>query len=120
MNKANIKKNYILFNPGDWLGDLALNTCSLQTQGAWMRLLCYMHESETCGYLITNGKPMEKKSIQKLLKIDNETFETIWNELIENGVMKRDEKTGAYFSKRMISDHEKYVKKNENNEVSWK
>lgn len=120
MQKIKAKKHYILFHPGDWLGDLALNACSLQTQGAWIRLLCYMHESELCGYLITNGKPMEKKAIQKLMKIDNENFDSIWTELIENGVMKRDEKTGAYFSKRMINDHEKYVLKAETNEVSWK
>lgn len=107
--KPKVKQYWIQFFPGDWLKDLALNACSLQTQGAWVRLLCHMHESEMCGYLIINGRALDKKGIKKLLNVDTENFELIWSELIDNGVLKKDEESGAYFSKRMVNDYKKYL-----------
>lgn len=120
MSRANPKQYYISFYPGDWLKDLALNACSLQTQGAWVRLLCHMHESEVCGYLIVNGRALDKKGIKKLLKVDDENFEIIWTELTENGVLKKDEESGAFFSKRMVNDYKKYTDANVSNENTYK
>lgn len=39
------------FYPGDWLKEPSLSRCSLAAQGAAIRLLCYMHESEPRGVL---------------------------------------------------------------------
>lgn len=104
-----VKPFYMIFHPGDWLKDLALNACSFQTQGAWVRLLCHMHESESYGFLIVNNKPLDKKGVQKLLKMDDENFEVVWTELTEYGVMKNDSATGAYYSKRMVNDYKKFL-----------
>lgn len=104
------KKNDILyFNTAAWLKDLPLMSCTLQTQGAWIKLICHMHESEKYGYLIANGLPLDIKSIQNLLGVsNNEIFNSIWEELTNKGIIKKDS-SGAYFSKRMVQDHKKYM-----------
>ncbi len=105
----NKKKYYYMpFYPGDWLKDIALNSCSLQTQGAWARLICHMHDSEQYGYLIVNDKPLDRKGIQNLLRVDDTTYDEIWFELTDRGVIKQNKETGAYYSKRMVNDHKKY------------
>lgn len=115
------KYQYISFNPGDWLKDIALNSCSLQTQGAWMRLMCHMHESEMYGYLVlSGGKPLDKKGIQNLLRVDDKTYDEIWFELTDRGVIKKDNQTGAYYSKRMVNDYKKFSKTPEANDQIYK
>jgi len=113
MESKNNRKPYFMFFPDIWLGDLELGCCTLQTQGAWVKLLCYMHKATPYGHLIVNGKKLDEKGIKKLLKVDDETFNKIWAELWGNGVIKKDKVTDTYCSKRMIRDYEKFLKKDE-------
>jgi uncharacterized phage protein (TIGR02220 family) len=100
-----------IFSPEVWLRDVALQMCCLQTHGAWMRLLCYMYQSEKRGHLFSNGKPLSVKQIQKMLAVGDKEFASIWGELTEQGVIKFDEATGSYYSKRMVNDYKKFLLK---------
>ncbi len=115
MQRSKTKNWYFTFSPGDWLRDVKLNACSLQAQGAWIRLLCYMHESEQCGYLTIKGRPIDEKGIKNLLGVSKDTFESIWEELIENDVIKRDPETNAFYSKRMAQDYAKFIENTKGN-----
>ena len=99
---------YMLFYPADWLHDIALNACSLEAQGAWVRLMCHMHDSEKYGYLVVNGEALDLKGIKNLSKLPDEQFDRIWEELTKRNVVKKDKESGAYFSKRMVNDYKKH------------
>lgn len=118
MNIGHDKKRYIIFYPGDWLSDMKLNLCSLITHGAWMRLICIMHESEEYGYLMNNGKALSPEEIKTLIKITDEEFEIVWHELTKNQVLKLDKNTGAYFSKRMVQDYKKIMQNQQGEYIS--
>lgn len=95
-----------IFYPRDWLNDDKLKLCSFATKGAWMDILCMMYESKKKGYLIVNGKALDKEGIRQALKCqDIAEFENIWTELMTRGVMSVDS-SGAYYSKRMVKDIE--------------
>lgn len=100
-----------IFYPKDWLSDKRLSLCSLATKGAWMDLICYMYESERCGYLVVNGKTLAKADIRRMIKCGDQEFESIWNELIDNGVMKQ-HADGTFYSKRMVQEMSKMAQKN--------
>lgn len=87
------------FYPGDWQGDLHLQVCSISAKGLWIELMCLMHGSKEYGYLIINDKKPNDKTISKLVKLSFKTFMKLKLELIDNGVLKIDER-GFYYSKR--------------------
>jgi uncharacterized phage protein (TIGR02220 family) len=106
-----MKLESFLFNPKDWLSDSKLGLCSYATKGAWMDIICYMHMSEKYGHLIVDGKPLSKDDVFNLLKFRNrDEFDSCWNELVGHGVMKYDESTSSFFSKRLISDRERLLR----------
>jgi uncharacterized phage protein (TIGR02220 family) len=76
-----------------------------------------MHQGTPYGYLIVNGKVINEKGIQRLLglQVDQVAFDKVWKELTEHGVVKKDENSGAYYSKRMVQDYEKFSKEYEIN-----
>lgn len=95
------------FHPEDWLSDTRLALCSYATKGAWIDILCHMFQSHRAGYLMVDGKSLKKEDVQCMLKCrTQEEFETIWNELLNNGVMKQ-HADGTYYSKRMVQDAER-------------
>jgi hypothetical protein len=99
------KKPAMLFYPRDWLADPALNVCSLCAQGLWLRMLCYMWESEKRGYLIVNNKALHKGQICRLVGQNDPEDEVLhWmQELEDAGVYSIDEE-GVIYSRRMVSD----------------
>jgi len=101
------RHKWFIFHPEDWLADSRLSLCSYATKGAWMDLMCYMHQSQRGGYLTIEGKALTKDDVEKMLKCrSTEEFDGIWNELLMNGVMRQHE-DGTYYSKRMVEDIEK-------------
>lgn len=109
--QRNHKRSSFIFYTTDWLRDHKLNSCSLQAQGAWIRLLCFMAESEIYGCLWGNDKPDDEKAIQNLLGLgtDYETFKSIWNELLDRGVVKVHPENGSFYSKKMVNDYKKML-----------
>lgn len=101
------KKPAMLFYPRDWLADPALNVCSLCAQGLWIRMLCYMWEAESRGYLTVNGKALHKGQVCRLVGQNDPESEVLhWlKELEDAGVYSVDER-GAIFSRRIVGDQE--------------
>lgn len=65
-----------------------------------MDLMCIMYECETPGILRTSGKPwtIEDAALAANASID------LLQELVDKGVMKRGDRTGTYYSKRILRD----------------
>lgn len=40
-----------MFMPGDWLRNAKLRRCSLAERGAWIEVMCLLHDSDTYGVL---------------------------------------------------------------------
>jgi uncharacterized phage protein (TIGR02220 family) len=118
MKKKSERKKFFLFYPADWLSDFKLNRCTLKAQGAWIRLLSFMHQGNPYGHLADNGRVMTEEDIRKkiLHLSDKKEFDIVWDELVLEGVIKKDEKTGAFYSKRLVTDYEKFGDKIENGE----
>jgi len=98
------RKRGFFFHPEAWLSDNQLSLCSYATKGVWIELMCHMFSSKRAGYLIIEGKPLDRENIRHMLKCrSNEEFDMVWDELIGFGVM-RQSADGTYYSKRMVED----------------
>jgi len=93
------------FYPADWANDSKLQVCSMSAQGMLINMMCHMHQSNEYGFLIINGTIPEPKTIAKLLRISPKKFQKWSQELVQNGVVKNDER-GAFFCQRMVEDEE--------------
>ena len=96
---------WIKFYPDDWNGDIALASCSLAAQGLLVRLIAVMHRSDPYGYLLCNGSEPRPADIARALGIAPNTYHACLRELLEKGVLKRDE-IGIYYE-RMVLDQRK-------------
>jgi hypothetical protein len=99
------KQPYIPFYTGDWLKDANVQSLDYFEQGVWMKLLCFMHQSEKRGKLSLNGKPMNVRNISKLLGLDIEKTEYCIGELLDSGTMSVDNE-GFYVCRRMVKEQE--------------
>ena len=99
------KKPSFQFYPGDWMKDPALRLCSLSARGAWMDMLCLLHECPQRG--VFRSKIGKKKTAVSIKNISNSIAgckqKTI-QELINNGVVYVARKDGALYSKRLVRD----------------
>lgn len=100
-----MKRPSFQFYPADWLGDSKLQSCSPAAIGAWINMLCLMHDCEPYGYLAIKGTAINTKMIAKLIHFDAKKLTKLMQELIENDVIKCDE-NGRFFSPRMVDDEE--------------
>lgn len=102
-----MKRPSFQFYTSDWLNDPALKVCSWEAKGLWIDLLCLMHEGNPYGHLtLPNGKAIDQKMIKKMLNFDEKMakkFPKVFQELEENGVIKRTE-NDIFYSKRMVAD----------------
>ncbi len=89
------------FYPGDWLKDPNLRACSLAARGAWVDILCLMHESEQRGVLRVNSRAISVKKLSKSIAC---CTPKLIQELVENGVVKVARRDGALYSKRLIKE----------------
>lgn len=89
----------------DWLTDTALNACSLEAQGFWLRLMCVMHNCVPYGHLADgSGKPMKDEAIcRNLSGVSVRKLRRLLAELEENNVFSRTPE-GVIFSRRMVRD----------------
>lgn len=95
----------IHFYPGDWKKDLGVQALSFHDRHVWFEMLLLMHDSESRGELILNGKPMSHETIARLIGLDNQTFNQSLTKIIDNGVcgIKED---GTIFSRKMVREEE--------------
>lgn len=100
------KKPSFQFYPGDWRKDPAVQALDLKHRGAWMELLCIMHESEERGVLLLNGKPTPMSAIARQLSISTEECQEVINTLLDYGVAIARPSDGAICNRRMMRDAE--------------
>ena len=92
------------FYPDDWISDTALALCSLEAQGAWIRLLCHMHRSPERGVLLdAQSMPIDAQGLARLIATNDAQAMQILCELTTRGVAsKRDD--GAIYNRRMVRE----------------
>lgn len=111
MSNQNISEHkIILFDTTAWLSNSKLKLAPYTIKGVWIDLMSYMANSDKYGYLIVAGEALSKGDIKDLLNFKTEEeFEKVWNILVNKyKILKLDEKAGAYFSSRMVTDYNKH------------
>lgn len=93
------------FDPGDWLNDIKLQSCSAEARGVFINLKCVMHQSEKYGYLLINGSIPSLSQVSSLVHTHYKTLDKRLIELVSNGVIKQD-KEGVYYCPQMVQDEE--------------
>jgi hypothetical protein len=93
------------FHPADYENDVALMGCSLQAQGLWMRLLCYMHRAVPYGHLVVNGKPASLRQVSDIVRQRESAVRPLLEELLVAGVMSRNEDRVIY-SRRLVREED--------------
>jgi len=96
---------YLKFYPADWFSDMSLQSCSLELQGLWINLVCYMHkDGNPYGHLARNGEPLSIKEIAFLLRFsDEKRLEILLKQLVEANVCSATNK-GMIYSRRLLRD----------------
>jgi len=96
----------------DYETDTGLRSCSLQAQGLWMRLLCYMARNKIKGYLLDGDRPMDNKTIAKLVGETEKFVSSLVNELRSHGVMSQTAE-GLIYNRRMARESSLSAKRSE-------
>ena len=100
-----MKRPSFQFYPGDWLRDTALRSCSLPARGAWMDMLCLMHEGYPYGFLKVGTKVILPDNLARMIGATLPETEGYLRELEDAGVFSRDG-SGCIYSRRMVKDEE--------------
>ena len=98
-----IKRPSFQFYPADWLRDTALRSCSVQSRGLWIDMICYMHEGSPYGYLKVGNKVILPSNLASMTGLTLQEAEGCLKELHDAGVYDIDE-NGVICSRRMIRD----------------
>lgn len=99
------ERPWFKFRPDRWLGDAALQSCSLAAQGLWINLCALMHNSNEYGYLLYKGRPATAAEIVKQLpRLSADSVSALLEELASEEVLRRREGDGCIYSKRMVED----------------
>lgn len=101
-----MKLPHLQFYVGDWRKAIDVQSHSYHDRGVWFELLCFMHESEQRGKLITNGKAIPDEAICRMLGLDKQVGLKTIQALLDSGVADRDPETGALMSRRMVRDEQ--------------
>ena len=109
-NKVDSRPSF-QFYPSDWLGDEALNLCSLSAQGLWMHMLCRMWRSPRRGYLLkANGSRVEADTLAKWTGTTEAEVKQSLSELEAEEVYSTTEDHYIY-SRRMVRDEKQRLSK---------
>lgn len=100
-----MKRPSFQFYPGDWLVDPALRLVSVAARGAWIDMLCVMHQSDDYGHLKVNHKVILPINLARMLGATLAETEGWLEELESAGVFSRDDEA-CVFSRRMLRDEE--------------
>lgn len=100
-----MKRPSFQFYPGDWLRDTALRSVSVGARGAWIDMLCMMHDGAPYGYLKVNLKVILPVNLARILGATLPEVEGWLSELSQAGVYSTD-RDGCIYSRRMIRDEE--------------
>jgi len=95
-----------MFYPNDWLSSPDLNSCSLEAQGLWIKMLCIMYQSPERGVLLlSSGKAIDSKTLAKICGVDEQAISKLLTELEDTGVLSRLDNQSIY-NRRMYREGE--------------
>lgn len=100
-----MKRPSFQFYPGDWLMDSSLRVVSVAARGAWIDMLCIMHQADPYGHLKVNGKVILPANLARMIGATLPETEGYLHELSDAGVYAIDA-DGCIYSRRMIRDEE--------------
>lgn len=98
-----MKRPSFQFYPGDWINDAALRLVSVGARGAWIDMLCLMHQGTPYGHLKVNHKVILPANLARILGATLPETEGWLGELREAGVFDEAD-DGGIFSRRMVRD----------------
>ena len=104
---------WMKFYPSDHLSDPKLKICSLEAQGLWVQMLCWMHEANRYGYLEIEDKQITSTQLAKLSGESENRILKLLQELEDNGVYSKT-RSGVIYSRRMLKDFKKRQTNREN------
>lgn len=98
---------WIKFYPRDWLGDMQLRQCSIESRGVWFEMLCIMHSSKRRGRLEDSaGRKITDEVLARLIGMDKCDLYRCMEELKAHGVPDIDA-DGTWINRRMYRDEAK-------------
>lgn len=96
--------HFIKLQCDEWMDDDALNSCSFETKGFFIKVLCLLSRSPKQGVLLrTNGKPYDAKSLAKKLGCSHLKAKKYLNELRSNKFIEIKIENGESFISIMPS-----------------
>jgi hypothetical protein len=98
-----MKRPAFQFYPGDWQHDVALRSCSVGARGLWIEMMCVMHQADPYGYLVLNGKPIDRAQLGRMVGASDKDVRRWLDELVGAGVHSEDA-DGRIYSRRMVRD----------------
>lgn len=90
----------LMFYPGDWKRDVAVQSLEPVEKLVWFEMLLVMHDCEERGVLAINGVPMSKTEIAFATNLPAGIVEKALQTLEQKAVFSRT-KTGAIYCRRM-------------------
>ena len=97
---------------GDWFKDPTLRSLKPDIRGLYVDLLMYMWNSSERGVLIDEkGNPFSEDDVINLVGLDNQNSSNWLTTLLTKGVISKRDEDGAIYSRRMIKDEEKRIKR---------
>lgn len=74
----------------DWLTDTGLALCGPIEKGIWIDMLCYMFTSPVRGAMLNpDGSIMDRKTMARLLRVDEKCLKNALGKLMANGVARK-------------------------------
>lgn len=106
---------WLKFHPAAWLADQCLRMCSLAAQGLWIGMLALMFNARRRGFLETAaGKPMSDEMLARLFCSSVEEIQHRRRELEAAGVPSIEDRTGIWYSRRMVRDEARRMRNTDN------
>lgn len=102
---------YLPLYVDDWISDEKLIECSAESQGVYIRIMCYMHKSDEYGTILLQQKDKQTNNqiknfatkLAKRMPFETSVIENAINELvIERVLIIQDDKL---LQKRMVRDN---------------
>ena len=98
----------LVFYPGDWFRDAAVQSLNTLERGIWFELLLLMHDSPCRGkLLISTQKMYPKAALARRFGIRAKRLDAILDRFVSYGVADRCEETGALMCRRMVRETER-------------
>ncbi len=95
------------FYPHDWLGDINVQSMTLEQQGAYIRLLAFQWQAPDCAL------PESPKELARNLGVSMHVFPKIWRHLStgEHAVFFQETSSGKWRNPRLVREREKALRR---------